>query len=254
MTEDKPHARAWFRYTNLSDEYERKARFLPGVLSLLMLLPVSAVFGGPLEDWLSVLIGGLGIGTVASVGISHLASAAGNRLQERLWPRWPYDSPTNLWLHPDDGARSGQHKSNLYAAIKRLTNLDIKTARDSQNPSELENVINDAVSALRYRLRSSDHADRLRLHNADYGFARNFTGLRTLWILFAVMSCGGCWSAYLWRGASLFWPSTSSLILLLGLVLAYGILPRFVRQKAGHYAESFLAATIELDRSSQSAP
>src|SRR5690606_13686371 len=89
-------------YLNLSSQYERKARLLPGLLCAMALAPVGAAYGTPLGDWIALVATGLGLWAVCGVGLSHLASAAGNRYQEKLWPRWPYDAPTNRWLHPED--------------------------------------------------------------------------------------------------------------------------------------------------------
>lgn len=237
----------WLSYFNLSDYYERKARFLPGLLSVMVLIPVSAAFEWPLITWLNLLIAGVGSVAAISVGISHLASAAGNRLQEKLWPRWPYDAPTNAWLHPDDNSRSSQQKVAWYASIKRLTGLDVP-ASINHSGNEIESLINDAVSTLRYRLRNSEYADRLAIHNTDYGFARNFTGLRPIWFIFSVLSCGGCWYAYLMGKGQFIWGIVSSMILFLSFILAFFILPRYVQQRARHYAESFFGALVEYDR------
>ncbi len=144
----------WLSYANLSDHYERKARFLPGLISVLFLLPVSSAFGVPFAGLAETVAVGMGTTAAVAVGLSHLASAAGNRFQERLWPRWPYDSPTNQWLLPDDKSRSEQQKSIWYAAIKRLTGLDIIVNKNLGN-DEIERIINDAVSTLRYRLWNS---------------------------------------------------------------------------------------------------
>lgn len=235
---------------NLSDFYERKARFLPALLSLLFLLPVSAALSVPLADWLKMVASGVGVGCAVAVGISHLASAAGNRIQEKYWPRWPYDSPTNQWLLPDDGSRSQQQKEIWYAAIKRLTGLDIPSSK-SIGQDEIEKVINDAVSTIRYMLRNSDHADRLRVHNADYGFARNFTGLYPIWFTLAILNFLGCWIGYLWVNAQIFWCIISTTFLLGAYLLAFKVLPKYVRLKAKQYADSFFGALIELDRDNQ---
>jgi len=234
-------------YFNLSSHYERKARLLPGILSIMVLLPLAAAVSVPLVGWITVVLTGLGLGAVAAVGISHLSSAAGNRIQRMLWPKWPHDSPTNRWLHPADATRSTQQKKNLYAAIKRLTNLDIE-AVDSDKPGELEAVINDAVSTLRYRLIGSEHASRMDNHNADYGFARNFTGLRPFWFSFAVASTVGCWVAYGWFTGALLWAIIATALAIALLPVGLVMLPEYVRVRAHHYAESFLSATLELDR------
>ncbi len=242
----KATKKSWLSYANLSDHYERKARFIPGLLSFLFLLPASAVLDDIFSRWIETILAGLGIGAVISVGISHLASAAGNRLQRILWPRWPYDSPTNKWLLPSDTSRSEQQKNIWYSAIKRLTKLDIQRAIRSGDMG-VESVINDAVSSLRYQLRNAKCADRLSLHNIDYGFARNFTGLRSLWVSFSLINVLVTVYSYYRLGGSLTWCLVSGCLFLFSLILAFRILPNYVRQKADHYAESFFSAMLELD-------
>jgi len=249
--------KSWLSYANFSDYYERKARFVPALLTWLFLLPLSAAFSAPLGGWLNVVIAGVGVGAVVAVGLSHLASAAGNRLQFKIWPRWPHDSPTNRWLCPNDQTRSAQQKAQWHAEILRLTGLDISEAVVVGDEIELERVINDAVSKLRYLLRDSSHADRLRLHNADYGFARNFTGLRSVWVAFALVSCVGSWCAVLFTSGELLWAVISSLLLVGAVVLAL-VLPGYVAVRANSYAESFFGAmslhSAEQERGSQPAP
>ncbi|MHB8843313.1 MAG: hypothetical protein ACYC7L_01065 [Nitrospirota bacterium] len=244
----KTTKKSWLSYANLSDHYERKARFIPGLLSFLFLLPASAAFEDILSRWIETIVAGLGIGAVISVGISHLASAAGNRIQRSLWPRWPHDSPTNKWLLPSDTSRSEQQKTIWYSAIKRLTKLDVQRAIRSGDAG-VESVINDAVSSIRYQLRNAKCADRLIVHNIDYGFARNFAGLRSIWVSFAFISLlVTAYSYYQLRGG-LAWCLVSCGLLVFSLMLAFRILPNYVRQKADHYAESFFNAMLELDSS-----
>lgn len=239
--------KTWLSYVNLSDPYERKARFLPGLISVLFLFPVSAAFGGPLAGWIDTLVIGTGAAAAVAIGLSHIASAAGNRFQEKLWPKWPYDSPTNQWLLPDDENRSEQQRLIWYAAIKRLTGLDPLAGR-GRGKEEMERLINDAVSTLRYRLRNSKHADRLRVHNTDYGFARNFAGLRVAWVTASVLSFIGCAAAYVWAEGKILWCAVSLVLMITAFLLGFRILPNYVRQKARHYAESFWSAVVELDR------
>lgn len=232
-------------YLNMSSHYERKARLLPGLLCAMTLIPVGAAFGTPLGDWIALLVTGFGLWAVCGVGLSHLSSAAGNRYQEKLWPRWPYDAPTNRWLHPDDRTASIQQKKQVNEAVKRLTKLDIEAAVE-QGPDEVEAVLNDCVTRLRHRLRNSPHADRLDIHNADYGFARNFAGLRPLWLSFLSLSAVGCWIGYARFGSALVWCAVSSVLAVVGILLAVG-LKRYVRVRARHYTDSFFSAVLELD-------
>ncbi len=234
--------KTWLSYASLSDGYERKARFAPALLTVVFLAPLSLAYSGPLGGWLNVLVIGVGTGAVVAIGLSHVASAAGNRFQRRLWPRWPFDSPTNRWLHPQDQSRSKQQRDQWYRQIRQVTDLDI-TAVDTtgDSGSEIERVINDAVSKVRYLLRNSEHGDRLRLHNADFGFARNLAGLSPVWLTCASLSCAGSWGA-IWIVAGDVPTAVASTIVLVGAIILAVMLPSYVRVRADSYAESFFGA------------
>jgi len=241
--------KTWLSYVNLSDDFERKARFLPGVLSLLPLLPVSAAFGVPLLEWVKVLLAGVGLGAVLAVALSHIASARGNAFQESLWPEWPHDAPTNRWLHPGDSSVSMQQKQRWYRAVKKITDLDIQVAVDAGDAGELRAVINDAVQALRIRLWGASGAERVRLHNVDYSFARNLAGLRGVWLSFALFSLVGSWSAFIWYERPVLW-AVAAMVIAFGAIALALLLPRYVRKKAHYYAESFFEAVVTLSDAS----
>jgi hypothetical protein len=243
--------KSWLSYVNLSESYTRKARFLPGVIAVTPLLPLSAAFGAPLLNWLELSLAGAGIGAILAVALSHLASAAGNRLQQQLWPDWPHDAPTNRWLHPDDVSVSSQQKQRCYRAIKRTVNLDIQAAIDKSNPVELKAIINDSVSALRNRLWQAPQAKRLDIHNTDYGFARNITGLRCVWGILAATSMVGCWGGYMRCGHSILWAVTATFVAAAASLMAV-LLPSYVRKRAHYYAESFFEATVALSTAQKS--
>jgi len=237
----------WLSYANLSDHYERKARFLPAVLCVLPLLPASAAWGGPVLEWVKLVLGGAGIGAVVAVGLSHVASAMGNRVQEKLWPRWPHDSPTNRWLHPDEKRTSAQQRALWYGAAKRLVGIDIAAAVAAGE--DVEAAINDATSALRNLFWKRPEAERLRMHNVDYGFARNLTGMRPIWIAFLVASAIACWMAFLANGqGALLWAIVASILALVLVPVGIWVLPGYVRTKATYYAESFFTTLGAVDR------
>lgn len=236
----------WLSFANLSDHYERKARLLPAILCVLALLPASAALGGPFLEWVKLVLGGVGIGSIVAVGLSHMASAMGNRLQEKLWPRWPHDSPTNRWLHPDEHRTSTQQRELWYGAVKRLVGVDIGAAVAAGE--EVEATINDAVFALRNLFWQRPEAERLRMHNVDYGFARNLTGLRSIWVGFLLLSAASCWFAYFVIGRdALLWAIVSTLLTLVLLPIALWVLPGYVRTKAKYYAESFFGTVWAVD-------
>ncbi|GAB6094082.1 hypothetical protein JCM14469_03340 [Desulfatiferula olefinivorans] len=245
--------KSWLNYFNLSDHYERKARFLPAVLSLFPLLPVAITVGVPLLEWGKVLIAGVGLGAVVAVALSHVASAFGNRLQDKLWPDWPHDAPTNRWLHPDENSVSIQQKQRWYQAIMSLVQIDIQKAVAAGDADELKATINDAVKALRSKMWKTSEAERVQLHNVDYGFARNIAGLRPVWMTFALISLVGCWYAYIWETGAILWALVSTTIALGALAMAI-LLPAYVRKRAHYYAESFFGAVAALGASGPQTP
>ncbi|MEQ8852383.1 hypothetical protein [Gimesia sp.] len=249
MTEDKSKPNPVLNFFSLSDDYERRARFLPAVLTVLVALPVAMAFGIEMMQFVTLLTTGVGIGAVLAVGISHLASALGNRLQKKLWPDWPYDAPTNQWLKPDNAARSQQQKKQWYGTIKAVTGLDIAKLAKSDDGEEARRVINDAVSKVRSRLWKQDGpaTDLVRLRNIDYGYARNLTGLRVIWIPAALLSCAGCWVAWWKLDGHILWAVLSTVLLCILPLVGVFVLPGYVRQKADYYAEAFFAAMERLN-------
>jgi|SRR3972149_1901975 len=231
----------------LTDRYERKARLLPALLSVLALAPAAGALSPDSLTWLVSLPIGLGVVAVCAVGLSYAASAAGRRYELLLWPHWPDDSPTNRWLHPDDTASSQQQKQLWYDAIKRLVGLDIPDTVGRGDESEVKQVINDAVRTLRHEFRNTEHSGLLASHNEDYGFARNFAGLRVFWLPASVASVVATWAAYLFMESALMWGVLALVILSLSLLLLC-IMPGYVRQRAERYAESFFGTLSAVDK------
>ena len=228
---------------HLASFYERKARLAPAVLAVLFGVPGALVWGLEATNWIASLLGGAGIGIVVAIGLSHLASAMGNAYQERLWPRWPYDSPTNLRLKPGNEVVSEQQRLQWCNALHRMTGLEL--CSETTDEDELERTIKDAVAAGRAMLWELPDKSRLSVHNADYGFARNFAGMRAIWIVLAAGSAIACWIALFLEKTSYFWPVASTLLLILAIYLAIFRLSHYVRRRADYYAESFFSAIVD---------
>jgi hypothetical protein len=188
----------------------------------------------------------VGLAAAIAVLLSYLASAFGNRFQLALWPDWPHDSPTHRWLQPGNEEVSRQQRELWYEAIRALTGLDIAVAANQGTPDEVRRVINDAVAALRPRLSQGAEGERLRLHNTDFGFARNLTGLRVIWRPLTVSSSVGCWIGLVWFHCALVWALVSTGLVLVALPVGWYVLPGYVRVKAHQYAESFFSALMVL--------
>lgn len=233
-------------YVSMSDAYQRKARLAPGVLSVVAFLPAAIVLSVPLLGWTSTLISGAGLAALVAIGISHLASAMGNKYQRQIFPRWPYDAPTNRRLNPFDSAASKQQQARWYQSIKQITGLDV-LACSIEDRDELDRVVNDAITEIRSRLWKHPSADRLHTQNTEYGFARNFAGLAPVWLsLTGASTCIATISAIV-NPTNVQWAALSS-CLSIGLYLFWRFVMRgYVVAKAEHYADSFFTAMTLLD-------
>lgn len=223
---------------NLSDHYERKARLLPALLAASPLLPGVGALSSTLVGVLSSVAIGSGLGAVLAIGLSHVASASGHRFETRLCRRWGA-LHTELWLRPEDTTCSRQQKDQWYAAIKKLTGLDIARAMgEGAEAAEIHRLIRDACKQLRHRFRSSTKSGLLVKHNEDYGFARNLGGLAWVWLPASVLSTAVSWIAWRDEQASVGWPIASTIVQVLAIIFLIG-LPEYVRARSIRYTESF---------------
>lgn len=239
------------KFFSIESPYRRVARFYPALATIALLLPAALMLGIPLSGWMVTMAagGGLAVSTAAVGLLSHLAAAAGNRVQEQLYPRWPFDSPTNLRLSPTDERVSKQQKKKWYAAIVRLTGIDIESVAGDKN--EVERAINDAVVVLRTKVfHENKLAERLDMHNVDYGQMRNFAGLRPVWLLTSLASFAVCWVTYGVRHEHLAFPAVASALFVACLLAAF-IIKDYVRHTARHYADSFFGALDACDEAYQ---
>ena len=234
-------------FLKLTDRYERKARLLPALLAVLVVAPGAvAVLSSAQLGWLTNLLAGGGIATACPVGLAYVASAAGRNYELKIWPRWPYDAPTNRWLNPNDTTCSRQQKLLWYEAIQRITGIDILSVAAKGDQEELDRVINDVVRTLRAFFRGKEGQSLLVIQNEDYGFARNLAGLWLVWLPLSIGSVVAAWLGYAIAGTGFFWGLMATVVLLVCLVLLRA-LPGYVRQRADRYAESFFGMLTGVD-------
>ena len=240
-------SKSWLSLLKLSDVYDRKARLVPSLMSFLPLVPLvfvvheayPEVFAGLLNRSWVPLLGGGAVCAIGGLAFVHLASAMGNRLQARLWPQWPYDSPTNVRLLPDNRETSPQQRAIWYEKIRKLTGLDIQIEVENGNEAAVRATVKDAVERLRNHFRRSKARIRHQQESIRYGQARNLTGLRPVWLSSAVLSCAFSWLTFGLTGAGLFWALLSTLLPVPLFWIAYRVLPSYVRTRAGYYCEIF---------------
>jgi hypothetical protein len=135
------------------------------------------------------------------------------------------------------------------ASDLRLTGIDIQSVASDHR--EAERAINDAVVILRTKVfHENKLAERLDLHNADYGQSRNFAGLRPVWLLTSFASCAVCWVVYAMRQEHLAFPVIAT-ALFVACLLAAVVAKDYVRHTARQYADSFFGALDACDEACQ---
>ena len=229
----------WLSVMALSTEYDRVARLTPALASFLPLLPLTFALGGSLADWAVVLAGTTGVFALGSFVLANFASAMGNRLQSQLWPDWPFDAPTNALLMPDNPDVSPQQRALWYEQIKRMTGLDLQVESVRGDAVIIRATVNDAVVRLRNGFRRGPKHPRHDQESIRYGSARNLTGMRPVWLVLSLTSCAGTWAAYIWGSSELLWPCVASIVPAPLFLIAFSILPSYVRTRARYYCEIF---------------
>jgi len=228
----------WLTLLALSNEYERRARLVPALTSLLPLLPLTIALGGSAASWGAVLGGTTGVFTLGWIALANLASAFGNRLQKQLWPDWPFDAPTNVRLLPNNPETSPQQRARWYGQIKQVTGLDLRAEVESGDAITIRATVSDAIERLRNRYRRGKSRARHDEESIRYGYARNLAGLRPVWLGLSIAGCLGSWAAYLWADGHLTWAIVSTMLPAVLAMLAR-VLPAFVRTRARYYCEVF---------------
>lgn len=233
----------------IADSYDRKARLRPGVF-VVVPLTIAAVFGSwDSLEWYS----SLGVGSLVQIFLmviaAHLGRAMGHRVELKLIEKQG-GLPTHRWLRPDDTTKSRQQKQQWYDSIKEMTGFDIP-ASAVHNPHEVDKLIDDAISQLRHRIRYAGGADLVRIHNEEYGFVRNLSGLWPIWLLASVLGTIVCVLSWLWADASLVGVFIEIICILLACALR-SVLPGYLDRAAERYAESFFASTVLLAESQRS--
>ena len=230
--------KTWLSVLALSTKYDRIARLVPALVSFLPLLPLTFALGGTLAEWEVVLSGG-GVFALGCFALIHFASAMGNRLQSQLWPDWPFDAPTNARLKPDNPDISPQQRALWYEQVKRVTSIDLQVEADRGDAAIIRATVNDAVVRLRNQLRRGPARARHDQESARYGGARNLTGMRPVWLALSLISCAGSWAAYFWGSSDLLCPIVASVIPVPLFLIAFSVLPSYVRIRARYYCEVF---------------
>ena len=183
----------------------------------------------------------------------ELSFGDGQSPTETLWPDWPFDAPTNALLMPDNPHVSPQQRARWYEQVKQVTGLDIHVEAVRGDAAIISATVNDAVIRLRNRFRRGSARVRHDQESIRYGSARNLTGMRPVWLGLSLTSCVGAWAAYIWGSSDLWWPSVASIVPASLFLIAFFVLPSYVRTRARYYCEIFFQL-LEEEAAREGAP
>ncbi|WP_055623550.1 hypothetical protein [Streptomyces sp. JHA19] len=183
------------------DDYERRARLVPGLLAifpLAILLSVLSLRQLPTVSYVMGAVVLIGIPVV----VADIVREQGRNAEKSLWASWG-GPPTTAWLRLRDPSDNEVQRDLWRKAVAEVSGVELLTLRaERANPSRADQAIVTAVSQVRDRTRDIEKFQLLFNENRNYGFARNLYGVR--WIGRGISLVGvlfvGAYMAWLWLG------------------------------------------------------
>ncbi|MFJ2568528.1 MULTISPECIES: hypothetical protein [unclassified Streptomyces] len=161
------------------DEYERRARLVPGLLAIFPLAILLSVLSlRQLPTVAYVMSAVVLIGT--PVVVADIVRQQGRKAEKTLWASWG-GPPTTAWLRLRDLSDNEVQRDLWRKAVAGVSGVELLSLRaERANPSRADQAIVTAVGQVRDRTRDTEKFRLLFNENRNYGFARNLYGVR--WI------------------------------------------------------------------------
>jgi hypothetical protein len=201
----------------LLDEYERKARLLPGLLACLPIAVAVIALGlheQPVVSILTSLFATMGGGYV----LATVARQLGQGLEQRMFEKWGRPPTTNLLRltgsRPNDADRERRRARLADLIHVRFPSLE----EEAKAPDAADTAYASAVARLRELTRQPDRFPLVFAENCAYGFTRNMLALRPLGLSLAVLA-GALLVLLLLSEATLSQPQVPAVSLGAGLAL-----------------------------------
>lgn len=175
------------------DEYERRARLVPGLLAIFPLAILLTVLSLRQLSVVSYVLS-----TVVLIGapvvIADVVRHHGRRAEKDLWATWG-GPPTTEWLRLSAPAVNAVQRDLWRKSVAEASGIDLLSRQAERgNPSRADQTIEAAVGRVRDRTRDTQRFNLLFCENRNYGFARNLFGFRIIGraiSLAAVLVVGG---------------------------------------------------------------
>lgn len=240
------------------DAYERRCRLAPGMLALIPLAVLITALGVRSAP---VVSGALSLLSLAGgpVLLASFVRGRGHAAQDRLWRDWG-GSATTRSLRLRDPAPNAVRRDAWRRAVESVTKVRLLSrSEEAADPSQADATIEVAVDQLRERTRTETFP-LVAAENRNYGFERNFYGMRATArtiALFSGILIGTVISARNLSGIHPVAPTAYLLGLAIDAVVLVGWLAlpseRRTRATAEKYAHQLFQAAVTLSNTTESA-
>ncbi|MGW6909539.1 hypothetical protein [Streptomyces sp. NPDC054940] len=240
------------------DEYERRARLIPGLLSVFPLVILFSVLGLRQVPAIVYIVGTLTIAAGGPVVVSTTVRSMGRAVEPRLWESWG-GPPTTAWLRLREPSENEAQRDLWRSSIESVSGINLLSLRaERANPTKADNSIETAIKRIRDRTRNIEQFPLLYSENRGYGYERNIYGVRWAARGLALTSTAAMASYIFWITPALNRPSITTqnvfgLLACLSFVVIWFTLPskRRVRDAANRYANELLHAAVTLREDSE---
>jgi hypothetical protein len=231
--------------------YELRARVVPAIavalplgITLYTILSISQQTSSQLYQFVTSGVVLLVLVYLFSFVVRH----NGKKVEPKLWLSWG-GPPSTRVMRWRDSTIGENIKQQIHTATERICGVKLSSKEEEAKDAQMaDSLIMEAFSLVKAFVRKYNPEGLWDVQNAEYGFHRNLTGCRWLWLIFSLigtLTCGVLW--YIYRDNTLLIGLVLNFLLLISaLILGWSLLPKFAKASADRYAESvwtmFLAA------------
>jgi len=233
------------------DEYERRARLVPGLLALLPIVIVLVVLGFRIDPASSMVpVVSLAGGPLV---LAEIVRHKGKKAQENLWNSWG-GAPTTLKLRLTEKGQNPLQRDAWRKALFSVTGIDLASSRSERaNIGKADHAIELAVGQIRELTRDKSKFPLVWVENRGYGFQRNLYGIRWVGRFISLAAILGLAAYMAWLASITDEPvftkvNISALAMNAVCLVSWLVLPsaQRVRQAADSYAYQLLQAAVAL--------
>lgn len=236
----------------LLDEYERRARFVPGLWVVAPVAVLIVALGLKQDAVVSLVLGSLSA-LGGPVVLASYVRQRGREVEEELFSQWG-GVPTTVRLRSSGLAETTPDRARLRKQLSHVLGIKFPSEESERSdPAAADAAYDRAVRELRGRTRNKKDFPLIFVENKNYGYERNMLGMRPVGIgisaACAVALAIASGLIGLWKPQSALDP-TVGMVVIIALLIIWVIIPRADRVKrvANAYADRLFEAIPQLEK------